>query len=213
MHLIVNEATVPAGKLRAFLDREERFHAVLVKHAGFRGAVLIRSLGHPLRFARGTLLESAPSAYALLTSPEFEDFMAANPVAGFLTPVRPLELYELVADAGVAATALTPGMYIAGVEWTLDGRPAVAAAFEHSRRTLFELRQKYDGFVRSSLYRFLGTPNRYFVVNTSTSREAMMSGLATPEVQTFQAGHPPSTYTSTAPTINEYEVVKVTSAG
>jgi hypothetical protein len=212
MHLILDEVMVAAGKLRSFLDREERFHAFLAKQLGLRVMALVRSLGNPMRFARGGHLENVQSAYALLASPEFEDFQATNPLAGIGTPVRPLELYELIADAGEAA-ALTPSMHMLAIEWTLDGRPGVAAAFEHSRRALFELRQKHQGFVGSSLYRFLGTPNRYLVVHTSTSREAVVSGLTAPEVQAFQAGHPPSTYTSTALTINEGEVVKVTHAG
>lgn len=212
MNLVLNEVSVIPGKMRTYLEREERFHSLAAKQQGVRATLTVRSLGYPTRFARGSIVDSVGAVHAFLESPDFEAFSAANPFAGLATAVRPIELYESVAEVGEAAAALTPGMHMRTVEWTVT--LARMQAFERSRRALFELRQKHSqGFVRSVLYRFLGAPNRYFIAHTSTNREAGMSGITTPELQAFQAAHPASAYTSTAATVNEYEVAKVTRAG
>jgi len=212
MNLVLTEGTVTVGKLRAYLEREERFHALVAKQAGTRAIITFRSLGNPMRFGRAAFVESAAALNTTLESPAFEAFMADNPLAGLVTPTRPpLEVYELAAETGRAAMALEAGMPAVLVDWTL-GSAAAAGPFESSRRELFELRQKHDrAFVRSSLYRYLGSPGRYLVAHSASGRELSAEWLRTPEVQAFQDAHPLASYgATTASAANVYEIVKVT---
>ena len=111
MNLVLTEGTVTVGKLRAYLEREERFHALVAKQAGTRAIITFRSLGNPMRFGRAAFVESAAALNTTLESPAFEAFMADNPLAGLVTPTRPpLEVYELAAETGRAAMALEAGM-------------------------------------------------------------------------------------------------------
>ena len=211
MNLVFNEWLVNAGRLRAFLEREEQLHQLVAKQPGTRATITARSCGNPMRFGRGGLAESPGAVHAILASAEFEAFAAANPARDITTPLRPLELYESVTEVGEAAAALKPGMHLVIVDWTLLPGIGVADAFENSRKALFELRRdEGGGFVRSSMYRFLGSPNRYLIVNTSTGRDAVRAAMRAPKMQAFVAGHPASTYAAAAPAINEYEVFKVT---
>jgi hypothetical protein len=214
MNLVLNEVSVMPGKLRSYLEREQGLHELLAKQPGARAILTVRSLGNPTRFARGGLVDGLAAVHASLESPETEAFLAANPFAGLARAVRPIELYESIAEVGEAAAELKPGMHMLLIDWILDGGPPMVRPFEESRRALLELRQRHSqGFVRSSLYRFLGAPNRYIVVHTSSSREAGMGGLGAAELQAFQAAHPRTIYSSVPPTPAEYEVVKVTRAG
>jgi len=209
MNLELVEGFVIPGKQRAALEREDRFHALLATQPGVLAAALFRSWGYPGRYARAVFWESIDALYTVRGSAELEAFFEANPVSAVVNVTRPPEGYELVLEVGAAVRTLAPGMHTATVEWTLERRAGVAAAFEQSRRELFELRQKHmPGFVRNSLYRFLGAPNRYLIAITTQSRLGGQDQEAT-ELQAFVAAHPASAYTSTPLGYNTYEVVKV----
>lgn len=94
------------------------------------------------------------------------------------------------------------------VDWTLDMRPGNIAAFEQSRKELFELLKKHaKGFVSGRLRRSASAPNKYLVLQIRTDVEAARAGMAVPELQMFAAAHPATLYTSMPPSIETYFVV------
>jgi hypothetical protein len=210
MYLTLVEGTTTPGTRRKFLEREASYHDLATKQSGLRAVITVRSLGNPGIYARGTLWDSPEVAETFVGSAEMEAWFTANPLGNIGTVTRPVEAYENVLEVGEAATALAAGMHMVLAEWTLDMKAGYGPAFEQSRKELFELRKQHtQGFVRSSLYRFMGAPNRYLAVNTTVNRAAALAALDSTPIQAFQQSHPGSAYTSVPLRINAYEAVKV----
>jgi quinol monooxygenase YgiN len=210
MYLTLIEATTTPATRRAFLEREGRFQDLVAKQSGLRAVITVRSLGNPGTFARGTLWESAETAGAFAGGAEAEAWFTANPLGTLGTLTRPVEAYDLALEVGDPATAIAPGMHMVLVEWALDMKPGYAQAFEQSRKELFDLRKQHNpGFVRSSLYRYMGDASRYLAVNTTVDRAASLASEDSAPIRAFLAAHPGSAYSTAPRRGTAYEVVTV----
>jgi hypothetical protein len=140
-------------------------------------------------------------------SAESEAFINDNPASSLSTPTgRPIEAYATIVD--VNGSNEQPGSIIL-VDWTLENRPGNAAAFEASRKELFELRKKHQaGFVSNQLLRYLGSPNRYLIVQRSTSREMLPPVQTARELQAFTEAHRGEFLTATPNIQERYEVIQ-----
>jgi heme-degrading monooxygenase HmoA len=211
MYLTLMELTTTPATRRAFLEREGSYHELLARQPGLRAVLTVRSLGNPGTYLRGSVWDDLEAADAFIGGAAEEAWHAANPFNNLGTLARPVEAYDLALEVGQAVDAIAPGMTVVLLRWTLVIKQGFAQAFEESRKAIFELRQQHiQGFVRSSLYRFLGTPDRYLVVNTIANRAASLADLDSVPLQEFMTTHPPSAYTTTPLEINTYEVVRVT---
>ncbi len=142
---------------------------MLKAQKGFQRRVVANSYGYPAKYTAFNRWESREAARASANSPEVRAFLQTT--QGVLTLARPMEAYEIVASVGEAPAA---GTFLVLAEWELDPRPGHAAAFESSRKELFELRQKHGkGFVSARLGRFLGNRTKYLVGTSYSNREVL----------------------------------------
>ena len=104
--------------------------------------------------------------------------------------------------------------YASLVDWSI--KPGMAGAFESNRKALFELRKKHlsgRGWVSSRLGRFLGSPNRYMILNLHSSVEAFGVGTANdpaapPEMQEFNRATPGADFYSVPNVQERFEVIQ-----
>ncbi len=203
MYVVRQEATIVGGQASAYLERAKRQGEVAGRQKGFVGRLLLNSFGYPQKYTILTTWESREAARASALGPGAA-FVRENPLAGIATPSRPNEAYAVIHDVSGSGE---PGSVVL-VEWTLDARPGNAAAFEASRKEVFELAKKHvPGFVSSQLLRFLGAANKYVAVRQNTNRDAL-APVAPPEVQAYNAAHPATGFASTLNITDRYEVIQ-----
>jgi hypothetical protein len=90
-----------------------------------------------------------------------------------------------------------PAGYAVDAEWQLAD-PAHAAAFEASRRRLFELRGRVlPTFVGDWLLRHLEVPGRYLVLGLYGDEAGLRLCRDHPQIRRFGQAHPPAAYTAT----------------
>ena len=179
---------------------------VLKAQKGFQALVHGNSLGYPAKHTGVVRWESREAARAWGQSPALQAFFKANPIEGLFTILRPAEAYEFVLGVGEPSGQVRYGVL---VDWHIDAlRPGNAAAFESSRKRVFELRQKQGkGFVSNRLWRSLGNPPKYLVIQGYTSREDARAAQAMPELQEIARAYRWNDYASTPPAIEEFEVI------
>ena len=205
MYVTRAETTVVAGRAGDYEERAKRLGELVKSQRGFQGRLLLNSFGYPGKWATLTFWESREAARAWARSPQNVAFIQANPLQGISTLNRPAEAYAVIHDVSSSGE---PGS-VNLLDIALDVRPGNAAAYEASRKELFELRKKHwPGFVSDRLLRFLGGPNKYLIVRQLTSREALPAPQPVPETQAYNAAHPITEWASTPNITERYEVMQ-----
>ena len=204
MYVTRQEVTVAGGRGTEYLERTNRLGELVRSQKGFLGRLILNSFGYPAKYTALTTWESREAARAFAMSPQIATFLRENPLEGMATVTRPMEAYAVIHDVSSSGE---PGSVVL-VEWMLDARPGNAAAFEASRKELFELARKHvPDFVSSGLLRFLGAANKYLAVRQNTNRDAL-APAAPPEVQAYNAAHPATGFASTPNAAERYEVIQ-----
>ena len=200
---IRTEFLVQPGRAHEFEALWLEMRRILAKAPGFHDAVLLNSLGYPGKYVAIAKWEDREAFAAFCRSPALRE--TARSGDGVYGINRPEEAYEIVLTVGQPPTA--PGGWRQLVEW--DIKPGAAAAFEASRETLFELRQRHGGIFTSQLFRFLGNATRYVVMQAYENRDAERIGRTVLEIQEFFAAHPATEYVSHAPVGEYYTAIQV----
>jgi heme-degrading monooxygenase HmoA len=199
---------VGAGNVRAFEAWWAQFSALVHAQRGFHEGTLLNSLSYPAKYVFLMRWESREARQVWAKGEVFNDFMQANPPQQLVTLGRPQEAYDVL----VRVTGEGQPAYAGLVDWTLDPRPGNAASFERSRQEIFALRKQHvPGLVLNGLGRLFGHQYRYQVVQFYSTLDALQAaspGSPIPQLQAFGQAHPPSTYASTPPNGEVYEVVQ-----
>lgn len=206
MYLTRVDVMVAVGRLADLETWVKQYGEVLKAQQGFQLFVHGNSLGYPAKHTGIVRWESREAAVAWGRSPALQAFIKANPFEGLFTIPQPAEAYEFVLGVGEPSAQARYGVL---VDWHIDVlRPGNVAAFQSSRQRVFELRQKHGkGFVLNRLWRSLGNPSKYLVVQSYTSREDARAAQGIPELQEIARAYRWNDYTSTPPTIEEFEVM------
>lgn len=107
------------------------------------------------------------------------------------------EVYQL--RLGVMGSSAATAGYAVAAEWQLTS-PAHVAAFEESRRQLFELRRRHlASFVFDWLLQRLDHAGEYLVLGLYGDEEGLRLDDEHPEIHRFTRDHPPASYAATAP--------------
>jgi len=209
MYVTRQEVEIQGVRLAEFEERQARFKEMVQSIKGCEGRRVLRSQGHPARFAILGLWQSFDDADAAVRGP-VRDFIEKNPMPAWVTPVRPVEAYEQVHEiAASGAQGVVPGHVIL-VDWTLSGGPGSAPSFEASRKEIFALHQQQSrGFLRHRLMRFLGNGNQYLVVNAWTSIEASRAAFQSAAAQALVQKYPASAFSSIQPSAQICAPVRV----
>jgi len=205
MYLVRTELTAQAGGSGELEAQISKLGGIRKGMQGYLGQTLLRSYGHPSKYAVTSRWDNPEAHWAFTNGQAFSGFAKGLGTApGFA--VTSQHGYDSVFEVDGPQGAAAPSTCEVLVDWTISqGR---AQAFENSRRALFELRQKLvKGFVSARLRRSAGTPNRYLVINILASREDARAANAIPELQAFQVAHPGSAYASAPPVAEAYHVV------
>jgi heme-degrading monooxygenase HmoA len=200
---IRTEFLVQRGCAHEFEALWLEIRGMLAAAPGFRDEVLLNCLGYPGKYVAISKWEDRKAFATFYRSPAFGK--TARSGDGLYRISRPEEAYEVALTVGQPPTKL--GGWRQLVEW--DIKPGAAAAFEASRKTLFDLRQRHGGIFMSQLCRFLGNSSRYFVMQAYENRDAERAGLTIPEIQEFFAAHPATEYVSHWPTGEYYTATQV----
>ena len=198
------EFLVQSGQAHKFEALCSEIRGILATAPGFHDAVLLNSLGYPGKYVAIAQWEDREAFAAFYRSPALRETARSGDAVFRIN--RPEEAYAVVLTVGQPPAA--PGGWRQLVEW--DIKPGLAAAFETSRKTLFELRQRHGGILVSQLFRFLGNSSRYLVMQAYVSRDAETVGRTVPQIQEFFAAHPATEYVSHAPVGEYYTAVQVT---
>ena len=197
------EFLVQSGRAHEFEALWLEMRRMLAMAPGFRDAVLLNSLGYPGKYVAIVKWENRDAFAVFYRSPAFRESVRSG--NGVYAINRPEGAYEVILTVGEAPT--TPGGWRQLVEWDL--KPGMAAAFEASRKTLFDLRQRHGGIFVSQLFRFLGNATRYLVMQAYENKDAERIGRTVPEIQEFFAVHPATKYVNHAPTGEYYTAIHV----
>jgi heme-degrading monooxygenase HmoA len=182
-----------------------RYCEVLKNQKGFVARIVANSLGQPAKYTALLVWESREAARNAVRGAEVDAFFKANSFEGLATVTRPIEAYENILSV-VADTAPLGSFYVLA-EWNLDW--GKQSAFETRCQEVFELRKKIGGgFYTNRLRRYLGNLTKYLINTTYKDRESITAALAHPELQEFNRTHPNSSYASTPPIIEAYELIQ-----
>jgi heme-degrading monooxygenase HmoA len=207
MYLTRVDVMVAVGRLADLEAWVKQYGDVLKAQRGFQAMVHGNSLGYPAKHTGIVRWESREAAVAWGRSPALQAFVKANPFEGLFTISQPAEAYEFVLGVGEPTAQARYGIL---VDWHIDAlRPGNAAAFQRSRQRVFELRQQHGkGFVTSRLWRSLGNPSKYLVLNGYTSGADAQAAQEIPELQEIGRAYRWSDYTDTPPAIEAFEVIQ-----
>ncbi len=200
---IRSEFLVQAGRAHEFEALWSEIQGSMASVSGYQDAVLLDSLGYPDKYVAIARWADREAFAGFHRGPAFEEIVRSE--HGLYEINRPQEAYEIILTVGQSPTV--PGGWRQLVEW--DIKPGAATAFEESRKTLFELRQRHGGIFMSQLFRFLGNSTRYFVMQAYENRDAESAGRTVPEIQEFFAAHPASAYVNDAPVGEYYTATRV----
>ncbi len=206
MYLLRTEFSVRpggAGELEASMTG---FGEMRKGQPGYQGQTLLRSYSYPGKYVGTSRWENVETAWAFSKSDVLANY--AKSLTSGLSSVVHQEGYESVFEVDAeGAVAGQSGCEVL-VDWMLDQRPGVVAAFERTRRVFFELRKQHTkGFVSNRLRRSGGNPFKYLALNIYMTVEDARAAGSAPEVQAFQAAHPYTLYASAPPAIEAYAVV------
>ncbi len=202
MYLTRREVMVAPGRAAEFEAWWAEGQEGLKGQKGFSLSTLHNSLGYPNKYTALTRFETREDSQASQNSAAFRARLQARPEGLIVGRPRPTEAYEPVHRVGPTGG---PAAFTTLVEWNVT--PGTARAFESSRQELFDLRQKHlKGFVRASLWRFLGNRTQYLVINGNAGGQG--NGPQEPEIAAFQRAHPSSEYASAPPVIENYRNVQ-----
>ena len=206
MYLTRVDVMVAIGRLADLEAWVKQYGEALKAQPGFQLLVHGNSLGSPAKHTGIVRWASREAALAWGRSPALQAFVKAHPLEGLLTISRPAEAYEFV--LGVGEPSAPPRFGIL-VDWDIDvRRPGNVAAFHSSRQRVFESRQQHGkGFVLNRLWRSLGTPSKYLVVQGYTSGEEARAALEIPALQELARAYRWSDYASTPPVLEAFEVL------
>jgi heme-degrading monooxygenase HmoA len=209
MYVTRQEYQIQGLRLAEFEERTNRLGEVLQGCNGYQGRRLLRSAGHPNRYTILGLWDSFDDAEAAVRGP-VRAYVDKNPQPEWIVPVRPVEAYEQVHEiASGGAQGVIPGHVIL-VDWTLSRGPGSGPAFEASRKEIFTLHQQQsEGFLRHRLLRFLGSSDRYLVLNAWTSIDAARAAFQSAQAQALAQKHAASEFTAIQPSGHIYTPVRV----
>jgi heme-degrading monooxygenase HmoA len=208
VHLINTQLSVAPGFNGEFEDLVKRLADTRNGRSGYLGQTFLHSYDNPTKYAVTSRWENVQACWDFYRSEAFAEFMKSAP-AGIFTGFEQRG-YESVFE--VDADGIDPATIVADcellVDWSIDLRPANAAAFEQSRREIFELRKhRAPGFISNRLRRSAGVATKYLILQICKDVASARAGLAVPELAEFAAAHPYSLYASTPPTAEAYFVL------
>ena len=181
MYFVRTEIMVRPG---AASEVEKLWPELFKGQKGLQLAILGNSLGYPAKYVSGTRWDSREAFLGFYKSAGLQ--AQYRSMAELITFSRPQEAYEQVFRVGSPSA---PGSHAVLIDWTVN--PGNGPAFESNRKELFELRQKHGkGFGVNTLWRFLGSANRYLITQAWNSREEAQAAAAVPEVAAFIRAHP-----------------------
>ncbi|MSQ15371.1 MAG: hypothetical protein EXR50_05865 [Dehalococcoidia bacterium] len=204
MYVTRNEYMVTAGRYDQYEARNSKFFELLRAQPGYQAGFLLQSLGSPAKYTRLGRCESREAQMAFTKSDKIRTFQQANPNDGMWTPSGPQQAFEVL----VIVDGAWEAKYANIVDWNI--KPGMAAAFESNRKALFELRKQHlsgKGWVSSRLARFLGTANKYFILNLDSGPE-FAGDADVPEIQLFNLRSPGADFRSTPNVQERYEVIQ-----
>lgn len=201
------EFMAQAGRAHEFEALWLVMRGILATTSGFHDEVLLNSLGYPGKYVAIVKWADREVFSAFYRSPALLE--TARSGDGFYKVHRPEEAYEVVLTVGQSPTRA--GFWWQLVEW--DIKTGAAAAFEASRRHLFELRQRHGGIFMSQLFRFLGNSTRYLVLQAYENRDVERAGRTIPEIQQFFKAHPATEYVSHGPVGEYYTAIQLAQPG
>jgi len=205
------DVMVAAGKLNEFEGFSGRRLELVGKQSGLLRAAVLNSLAYPAKHTLLTLWESREASRAFTHSSELSKLMDEMRPQAFLTPIGPMEAFEVVhrvTGPGVAKTG-----YL--IDQTVPNQPAGnVKAYEEARLKLFELRQKLaKGFVVNVLARFLGGGNRYIVLGGFTDAASEVAAAALPEIVQYFREYGPGVIPISTESREPYEFIQAAGAG
>jgi heme-degrading monooxygenase HmoA len=211
MYLINTQVTVSTG----FNAGLEAFVADLSNlrrgQPGYLGQTFLHSYANPVRYAVTSRWENVEACWDFYCSEAFGGLMKDAP-KGMFTGIQQAG-YESVFE--VDAEGINPATIVADceilVDWTIDLRPGNAAAFEKSRREIFELRKQHvQGFVSNRLRRSAGVAGRYLILQIWKDVASSRAGLSEPALAAHANAHPFGLYGSTPPSGEAFYVISRT---
>ena len=184
MYSIRAQGSVLSGRSREFEALAGRFLDMLRSQPGCQGVGLFNSLSYPFQYNWISTWENRQVSDAVIRSETFEEFMRENtPATPFVTPLGPVEAYELVTykrqpgGAGVAYLAIR----------TIN--PTQVDAFQQSRQQLFEILNQQRGVVTTALSRLAGSRTQWAIYLSWLSEDDMQAAVNSPELQQWAAQH------------------------
>ncbi len=205
MYLVRTEFTARGAGAGAIETNTARLGEMRKGQPGYLGQTLLRSYSYPDKYTGTSRFENVEAAWAFTKSDVLANYRKSLPPGP--SAITGQEGYESVFEVD-ADGAPGAGDCEVLVDWVLDQRPGVFAAFERTRRAFFELRKKHTkGFASNRLRRSAGIPSRYLALNIYKTVEDARAAGSAPEVAAFQAAHPYTLYASAPPSIESYHVV------
>ena len=196
------------GAYQEYINHEEAWLAFQKELPGFRGKFLCQSLSHPLTRIGLMLWESREAQLANRDRQLAfgRDHMMPPTIA---TLAAPPDVWEMVLEVPGPHAGARPG-FIGTAVWQLWGGEEEPAAFIRSRQTIGETLAKTESFIHLRLFRSPGDPRRYFVMQSYTSREALVQESRHPDVLVaLAAGRGGAAYTTIPPVYEGVEPLLV----
>jgi hypothetical protein len=198
------ESTVPFARRADYLAWYDKAIQITQQQPGFQAATLLSALGTPSRHIGINRFDTLQSMENWLYGAA-ASFLQQNPIDGVATPNRPAEVSETVVFQRNQGNI----GFLTLVDVTIDFRPENGPAFERRTQELIDLWQRHGkGVVVTGLVRSLNNNGRYTIAWGHLTREDVQATAATPEIARFMEKNHLSNYTSTAPVINQCQVVK-----
>lgn len=206
MYLVRVEFMVRAGGAGEFEAASTRLGEMRKGHPGYLGQAFLHSYSNPSKYAVTSRYANVEAAWAFNRSDVLANYVKSiTPGLFAITQQQGYEgVFEVDAEGANAGTSTCEVL----ADWTLNPGPGVVAAFERTRRALFELRKTHcKGFASSRLRRAGGTPGKYLIFSMFDTADNARAANTVPEIQAFQAAHPYTLYASTPPAIEAYHVI------
>lgn len=211
LYVSKQEFMVAAGKQTDFEAFSMRLLELLQKQGGFVRGSTLNSFGYPRKYALVSMWESREAARAFALSPALSTLLEETRPRDYVTPMRPLEAFEVVHRVTGQGEPKTGYL----IDQSVPNQPAGnVKAFEDARLKLFEIRQKQaGGFVGNVLARFLGGGNRYMVLGAFTDAESEAAAASLPEIIQYFKEYGPAVIPISTESREPYEFIQDATGG